>query len=96
MNLFEEFLREIGLIPKFDVEDIDYVEDYSGYNYVDGEEGDNGIIKYFCPDKKELLAVRTIHGGDSEDIEFTEYAKEMLTATAITILKKNIDNLLVY
>lgn len=56
----------------------EYVEDTSEFVVVDGEEGDYGKIKYFDKNNNELVAVKTVHGGDREDIEFTTYGKCLL------------------
>lgn len=90
MNLLEAFCNEIGLCPKYyDIKDIKHTPDYSEFNVVDGEESDFGIVKYFDLDGT-LLAKKIVHGGDDEDIEFTEYGISLLSPLAIEILNKNI------
>lgn len=90
MNLVESFCDEIRLYTYRDIEDIDYTTDQSEFEVVDGEEGDNGIIKYYSL-SGDLLAVKTVYGGDSEDIEFTEIGKNILKVKALEIFNKNID-----
>ena len=91
MNLLEEFCRQVDLCI-FNGEDIDYVCDDSQFVAVDGEEGDYGIIKYHSK-SNELIAVRTIRGGDDEDTEFTEFGKNLLAPLAIDMLKEKIQKL---
>lgn len=43
--------------------------DYSGYVYVDGEEGDYGEIRYYLG--HVLLATKVIEGGDREHYVWT-------------------------
>lgn len=91
MNLLEEFLRQLGLyafgdapedVPNKGVEDPDF-------DYADGEEGVNGIIRYYDP-SGNLIAIQTIHGGDSEDTEFTEHGKAILTPLAQEVFNTNL------
>lgn len=92
MNLVESFCDEIRLYTYRDIEDIDYTTDYSEFEVVDGEEGDNGIIKYYNL-SGDLLAIKTVYSGDSEDIEFTEIGKNILKVKALEIFNKNIESL---
>jgi hypothetical protein len=49
---------------------------HDDYVYVDGEEGDFGIVQYFGTGSdgktKQLLLVKYVHGGDVENTYFTE------------------------
>jgi hypothetical protein len=91
MNLLEEFCNQIGLRIPLDLEDIKYTTDSSDFNCIDGEEGDNGIIKYYALDG-DLIAIRTVFGGDSEDVNFTHWGKDMLQEKALNVFYKNLDN----
>lgn len=79
MNLFEEFLTQIGMFVHH-VDDIPNTSDDSEFTVVDGEEGDYGLIKY--SDAGGLLAIRKVEGGDSEETYFTKYAVTKLTPLA--------------
>lgn len=92
MNLLEEFCRQIGLRTPMDVEDIDYKIDLTDFNSVDGEEGDNGIIRYYDLEDGELLAIKTVHGGDDEDIEFTHLGRDILQDKALDVFYDNIES----
>jgi len=92
MNLLEEFCKEIGLRVPMDIEDLDYTTDTSEFNIVDGEEGDNGIIKYYTIDG-DLLAIKTVYGGDSEEVEFTHWGKDMLKEKALDIFYNNVESI---
>ncbi len=91
MNLLEDFCYEIGLRVPIDIEDINYTTDTTEFNFVDGEEGDNGIIKYYATDG-DLLAVKTVYGGDSEEVEFTQWGKDLLKEKALNIFYDNVDS----
>lgn len=86
MNFIEEFFNQYGFnILDYENHDIELDHKYDeNFNYVDGEEGDNGIIRYYHEDN--LAVIRTIHGGDEEDIEFTEYGKNLFKYRAISLL----------
>lgn len=58
--------------------DDDYVADYAEFNVVDGEEGDYGVITYLHDN--EVVAIRTIFGGDDERIKFTDFGKSLFNA----------------
>lgn len=64
--------------------DDDLRTDYSQLNYVDGEEGDWGIVRYYKDE--ELIATKIAHGGDDEEIEFTQFGKYLLNARLIIAL----------
>ena len=87
MNLLEELCRQVNL-SSLDYGELDYVEDYSCFIVVDGEEGDYGVIKYFTP-KGNLLAIKTVNGGDSESTEFTEFGKDFLRHKVLNVLLDN-------
>jgi hypothetical protein len=93
MNLLEEFLAQLGIYVEEPQDDIPHTSDYSEFVYVDGEEGDYGIVKYYG---ETLLAVRFIEGGDMEHTKFTAYAKEILAVKAKCWLEKEISSLKVY
>lgn len=83
--LFAEFCSQAGF-SKYGLTDKDLEgqrhEYDKDFDYNDGEEGANGIVRYFIKD--ELVAIRTIHGGDSEDVVFTEQGKILLMKEAIS------------
>lgn len=90
MNLVLEFWRahSLKLESLLEATDTAYlVKDSSGYVYVDGEEGDYGVVRYYCPITKELVATHTIHGGDNEEYEFTEYGKKLLGHLVLSAMK---------
>jgi hypothetical protein len=60
--------------------------DNSEFVVVDGEEGDYGIIKYFVG--TDLVAIRTIYGGDDEDIEYTEIGKKWFKQQLMKAIEK--------
>jgi len=91
MNLLEEFCRQVNLCI-YTGEDIDYVCDDSQFVSVDGEEADYGVIKYYTK-SNELIAIKTIRGGDDEDTEFTEFGKNFISPLAIDLLKEKIKSL---
>ena len=91
MDLIEEFLRNLGFwcnLP-FNYINFDYHTNTSEMVNVDGEEGDYGIVKYYS-ENGALLATKHIHGGDDEDIEFTEYGKKIMKEKVLEILDKRI------
>ena len=69
-------------------DDEKYRTDYSEFIVVDGEEGDYGIIKYYYGE--ELIAVKTVYGGDEEGTEFTEFGKLLFNAKLINCLSKSL------
>lgn len=75
MNLIEAFFEELHIPVPYDLPDISYDEDKSDFNYVDGEEGDNGVIKYYDKSTNELLCTYYIFGGDEYNIIFTDFFK---------------------
>lgn len=80
MSLLLQFWEErIGDSLRTLLEDdvSEFAADYSGFVFVDGEEGDFGTIKY-TDATGQLVVTRTVHGGDSEDVEFTDYGKTVM------------------
>lgn len=79
MELLEEFYKEHFLYSSFafhleNQPDTDEFErDNSGYVYVDGEEGDHGVIKFIEKATGLHVATRVIQGGDQEHYEYTAY-----------------------
>lgn len=92
MNLLEEFCNEIGLRVPVNIKDVEYRTDMTGFNIVDGEEGDNGIIKYFSSDEL-LLAIKINYGGDHSEIEFTNTGVELLKKEVLRFLNKSINDI---
>lgn len=88
MDLLEEFWEDIrsklhhkitydNPCPEFEI-------DMSEFTVVDGEEGDYGKITY--RDKTGVIAVKTVHGGDDYDVEFTPYGRAVMVGHFLTIL----------
>lgn len=80
MNLFEEFLSQMGIFANH-LEDIPYLTDDTDYVIVDGEEGDYGTIRYLDAGGS-LLGVKVCAGGDAYDFMFTTFGVEKLTPMA--------------
>lgn len=55
----------------FDKLEDSLVADHSKWVYVDGEEGDYGIVTYTL--NGELVCTHHIHGGDCENYVFTRF-----------------------
>lgn len=95
MNLLQEFCRQIGFyVEDMETEKLDVpsLPDYKDFCEIDGEEGDFGIIRYYSTPGNQLLAVKTVHGGDNEDVEFTKLASELLQPKVIELLKIKFKN----
>lgn len=94
VDILEQFWYTVqsNLYSKITSADIDkqLTIDDSQFVVVDGEEGDYGIYKYFH--NTELVAKRTIYGGDVEDTEFTEYGKTFLKIQFYKLLDEVLDN----
>jgi hypothetical protein len=69
--------------------DLNLTEDRSEYVYVDGEEGDFGVIRYKDA-AGEVVAVRTIEGGDSEYTELTEHGKPLVAAKMLEAFRQSL------
>lgn len=54
--------------------------------FVDGEEGDHGIIDYFHEGR--LFMIRIVHGGDSEEVILTSYGKEVIGTMMVEQINK--------
>ena len=95
MNLLAEFWNyplANRMAYAVDQDNTEFVEDDSEFVCVDGEEGDYGVIKYLDT-AGNLVAIRTIYGGDREDVDFTEFGKALmrqkLTALLETVLAQD-------
>lgn len=95
MNLLAEFWNypiANRMYSAVDQDPSEFIEDDSEFVCVDGEEGDYGVIKY-SDTEGHLVAIRTIYGGDREDVEFTDYGKALmrnkLTALFETVLAQD-------
>jgi len=53
-------------------DELNLVADHTDFVFVDGEEGDYGVIRY-SDAQGNAVAVLTLHGGDSEDVTLTEF-----------------------
>ena len=71
-------------------EDLQLTPDYSQFNVVDGEEGDYGIIHYYDPSER-LFAIKTVYGGDSEDLKFTPYGESVMHKRVKAVIEKVLD-----
>lgn len=94
MNLLEEFISQLNIIFVGDT-DIDYKEDNSEMNAIDGEEGDFGTIRYYSIDG-DLLATRIIHGGDDEETIFTKKGEKELAKAVFNLVTDRILDTLFY
>lgn len=59
---------------------------YDDFVYIDGEEGDYGIIKYFVGD--ELMMIKYVDGGDADTTVYTDRGVEFVQ----TLLMRNMQN----
>jgi hypothetical protein len=66
------------------------VADNSGYVYVDGEEGDHGVVRYHDANG-HLVAVKTIHGGDSEDYALTPHGAVFVKQLLLNLFSRVIE-----
>lgn len=90
MNLLQEFCRQIGFyVGDMDTEefDVESIPDYKDFVEIDGEEGDFGTICYYSTPGHQLLAIKTVHGGDNEETEFTKYGAELLKEKTLELMK---------
>ena len=69
--------------------ELDLTADHRDFVYVDGEEGDHGVVRYYDADK-QLVAVRTLHGGDSEHTELTTLGAQMVRAKLTSLFAQTI------
>lgn len=92
MNIFEEFMAQVGIMPWPEVEDIEHTVNHKDFIIVDGEEGDYGIVRYYDLNGS-LLAVKTVSGGDDYDVAFTELCFQKLTPLAEKWMKIKIDEI---
>lgn len=80
MSIFNEFLYTI-LVPKIEDKFEEYLDtlqrDYSEWVYVDGEEGDFGVVKYY--DNGVLICSKLSNGGDDDWVDFTQEGIKKLT-----------------
>ena len=88
-TLMSEFWNEISsrLASRFDAiddKDIAVTTDWSGFTVVDGEEGDFGYIEY--SDAGGLVAVRSVYGGDIENVSFTTHGARILSARIAAVV----------
>lgn len=90
MNILVEFWqeRQSELEALLEADQTAFPSDWSEFVYVDGEEGDYGVVRYLCPKTEVLVATRTIHGGDQEEVEFTEYGRKLLSQLVLEKLMK--------
>lgn len=72
-------------------ENLGLTKDASEYVYVDGEEGDYGIIRYLDSDNK-LVLVKLIFGGDKEDCKLTNHGKQLIKQHLFKSLEETIDS----
>lgn len=74
-----EYIDKFGnfLLDKIEDYEVTLVADYKDFVYIDGEEGDYGLV-YYSTKEGELVYTRHVHGGDRESLEFTELGKQKL------------------
>jgi len=69
----------LGIVIKDEFIEIKFFYEYApDFNYVDGEEGDNGLVFYYDEDK-DIICIKIIHGGDDVDYEFTDVGKSVMS-----------------
>jgi hypothetical protein len=61
-------------------------EDRSDFVFVDGEEGDYGVIRY-TDASGQVVAVRNIEGGDAESIELTDLGKPLVARKMLELFR---------
>jgi hypothetical protein len=78
--ILEHFCLSFGLNVNISLDynlDLDIKEIYdSEFNHIDGEESDNGIIRYYLDNN--LICERFIFGGDNSEWKYTEYGFNIL------------------
>jgi hypothetical protein len=97
MELLEEFYQDNFVYNSFafDLENQpdlnEFERDVSGYVYVDGEEGDYGVIKYTEKSTGKHVASRVIKGGDNEHYEFTAYGTALFADRLLKIMAERLE-----
>lgn len=87
MKMLDEFLYELILGDfRDEVENLinSFVADHSQWVYVDGEEGDYGIITY--THLGFVVCRYEDQGGDSGEYKFTGIGKKVLTSAVIAAI----------
>lgn len=67
--------------------DLGLAEDRKDFVFVDGEEGDHGVIRYMDA-TGNVVCIRTIEGGDIEQLELTDYGKPLVAAKMLEVFKQ--------
>jgi hypothetical protein len=87
-QLFEQdLLFGFGLL--LERHDLQLEADHTDFVYVDGEEGDFGIIRYKDA-TGQVVAIKNIHGGDSEDLELTDYGRPLVAKLILGLFKQTL------
>lgn len=91
MNLRDIWDCGPGAVIGSRLEDIDpgFVKDNRDYVYVDGEEGDHGVIRYYKDGV--LMVIRTIHGGDWETHTLTDEGKAYVKQVMLDAVRLALD-----
>ena len=94
MELLIDFWQETvapQLTRLLELEELALVGDHSAFVFVDGEEGDYGVIRY-SDAAGQLVAIKTVHGGDSESVELTPFGKSLLREKLIALLDQALED----
>lgn len=89
MDLLDIWNYELshGFILDLNDAELGLTADHTDFVVVDGEEGDHGVIRYLDA-TGELVATKTVHGGDSESLELTPYGKKFVAGHFRSIFDK--------
>lgn len=91
-ELAEMFSTDVGCSGwEFKV-DIPVYRDNSQYVVIDGEEGDYGRV-FYLDSRLRLLAIKHIHGGGYEHMEWTAEGVKLLRPILLAKVRKFIDRL---
>lgn len=66
--------------------DLGLTADHSEFVVVDGEESDFGVIRYKDA-TGQVVAIKTVDGGDAAHLELTEYGKPLVAAKLMDVFK---------
>lgn len=91
MNLQDLWQQELLFALNCALEDADLglTADHSEFVYVDGEEGDFGVIRYKDA-SGQVVATKTVDGGDSAHLELTDYGKPLVAAKLMDVFKETL------
>ncbi len=70
--------------------DLGLVADHTDFVFVDGEEGDHGVVRYRNADG-QLIAEHVIHGGDSDDWNLTPLGAELVKTRLMALFAEVVE-----